>query len=128
MKSGNIAVKILIRTIIVISMLVVVIVVVKGASKAYSFGYAVFMDEAIDTEENAREVTVTVSEGDSALDIGKMLERRGLIQNAYVFYIQSYCYEAGRKLEPGSYDLTTDMNGKEIMTTMVTQNSKENQK
>ena len=59
----------------------------------------------------------------AVLDIGNMLERRGLIQDAYVFLAQSYCYEAGRKLVPGSYDLTTDMNAKEIMNAIVTQSS-----
>jgi len=123
MKSGNLAVNILKRVIAVILMIVVIAFVIKGATKAYAFGYAVFMDEAVDTEENAREVTITISDGDSVLDIGKMLERRGLIDNAYVFLVQSYCYEAGRNLKQGSYDLTTDMDAKAMMNAIVSQSS-----
>lgn len=123
MKSGNFAVNILKKVIVAFFMLVVTVFVIKGATKAYSFGYDVFMDEAVDTEENAREVTVTISEGESVLDIGKMLERRGLINNAYVFFVQSYCYENGRHLKPGSYNLTTGMNAQTIMSTIVSQSS-----
>lgn len=123
MKSGNLAVNILKKVIVVFFMLVVTAFVIKGATKAYFFGYAVFMDEAVDTEENAREVTVTISEGESVLDIGKMLQRRGIINNAYVFFVQSYCYEDGRNLKPGSYNLTTNMNAQTIMSTIVSQSS-----
>lgn len=121
MKSGNSTVTVLKKAIVLIVSVMVIIVIVKGAGKAYDFGYAVFMDEAMTTEEDARTVTISIAEGDTALDVGKMLERRGLIKNAYVFFAQSYCYEAGRKLVPGSYDLTTDMNAKAMMNAIVTQ-------
>lgn len=123
MKSQITAVNIIKKAIYLIAMVVIVILLVRGAAKAYDFGHAVFMDESITSKEDARDVTITIAEGDSVLDIGNMLERRGLIQDAYVFLAQSYCYEAGRKLVPGSYDLTTDMNAKEIMNAIVTQSS-----
>ena len=123
MKSQITAVNIIKKAIYLIAMVVIVILLVRGAAKAYDFGYAVFMDESMTSKEDARDVTITIAEGDSVLDIGNMLERRGLIQDAYVFLAQSYCYEAGRKLVPGSYDLTTDMNAKEIMNAIVTQSS-----
>ena len=123
MKSQITAVNIIKKAIYLIAMVVIVILLVRGAAKAYDFGHAVFMDESMTSKEDAREVTITIAEGDSVLDIGNMLERRGLIQDAYVFLAQSYCYEAGRKLVPGSYDLTTDMNAKEIMNAIVTQSS-----
>ena len=123
MKSQITAVNIIKKAIYLIAMVVIVILLVQGAAKGYDFGHAVFMDESMTSKEDARDVTITIAEGDSVLDIGNMLERRGLIQDAYVFLAQSYCYEAGRKLVPGSYDLTTDMNAKEIMNAIVTQSS-----
>ena len=123
MKSQITAVNIIKKAIYLIAMVVIVILLVRGAAKAYDFGHAVFMDESMTSKEDARDVTITIAEGDSVLDIGNMLERRGLIQDAYVFLAQSYCYEAGRKLVPGSYDMTTDMNAKEIMNAIVTQSS-----
>ena len=123
MKSQITAVNIIKKAIYLIAMVVIVILLVRGAAKAYDFGHAVFMDESMTSKEDARDVTITIAEGDSVLDIGNMLERRGLIQDAYVFLAQSYCYEAGRKLVPGSYDLATDMNAKEIMNAIVTQSS-----
>ena len=123
MKSQITAVNIIKKAIYLIAMVVIVILLVRGAAKAYDFGHAVFMDKSMTSKEDARDVTITIAEGNSVLDIGNMLERRGLIQDAYVFLAQSYCYEAGRKLVPGSYDLTTDMNAKEIMNAIVTQSS-----
>lgn len=102
MKSQITAVNIIKKAIYLIAMVVIVILLVRGAAKAYDFGHAVFMDESMTSKEDARDVTITIAEGDSVLDIGNMLERRGLIQDAYVFLAQSYCYEAGRKLVPGS--------------------------
>lgn len=121
MKTGSNAVKLIKNAISLVVLIVVVILIAKGGVKAYSFGYAVFMDEAVADEGSARVVTITIVPGDSTLDVGRMLERRGLVESAYVFLAQSYCYESGRKLAPGSYDLTTDMNGKAIMNAIVTQ-------
>lgn len=127
MKTENIAVNIIKKAIVTITLIVVVILIVRGAKKAYDFGHAIFMDESVTSEEDSRDVTITIANGDSALDIGKMLERRGLIDNAYVFVAQSYCYEAGRKMTAGEYDLTTDMNAKEIMNAIVTQSKEQSE-
>lgn len=123
MGANNMAVKILKKSIVCVVYVAIIILLIQGGKKAYTFGKAVFLDEAMTSEEEARDVTVTIEQGDSALDIGKMLERRGLIKDAYVFWAQSYCYEAGRKMKPGSYDLTTGMNAKEMMSAIVSQNS-----
>ena len=123
MKQGNATVNILKKAITLIVMVVVVIFIIKEATKAYAFGYAVFMDESMTSEDDARVITITIAEGDSVLDIGKMLERRGMIDNAYVFFVQSFCYESGRKIAPGSYDLTTDMNSKAIFNAIDSQSS-----
>lgn len=125
MKTENIAVNIIKKAIIIISLIVIVILIIRGAAKAYDFGHAVFMDESMTSEEDARDITITIANGDSVLDIGKMLERRGLIENAYVFVAQSYCYEAGRNMTAGEYDLTTDMNAKAIMNAIVTQSNEQ---
>lgn len=128
MKASNVAVKILKKSIVAVVYIALIIVLIQGGKKAYAFGNAVFMDEAMSSKEDAREVTITIEQGDSALDIGKMLERRGLIKDAYVFFAQSYCYEAGRKMTPGSYDLTTGMNAKEMMNAIVSQSSSASEK
>lgn len=123
METNNVAVRIFKITISCVVCIAILILLIQGIRKAYLFGEAVFLDEAMASEEDARDVTITIEEGDSALDIGKMLERRGLIEDAYVFWAQSYCYEAGKKMRPGSYDLTTGMNAKEMMNAIVSQNS-----
>lgn len=101
----------------------VVFFVFQGGRRAYQFGKAVFLDKAMTTEENSREVTVTISEGDSKMDVGNMLERIGLIENAKVFYVQTLLSEEGQNLKPGKYKLNTSMTSEDIMSAIALQNN-----
>lgn len=92
---------------------------IQGGRKAYSFGYTVFVDEAMASKENAREVTVTITEGQSALEIGKMLQRIGLVRDANVFFVQTLLSEDGQNLKAGKYDLNTGMTADDIMETIA---------
>ena len=65
----------------------VIVVVFKLAVGAYDFGFQVFADIPKD-EGDGRTVSVTVSEGQNSKDVGKLLENKGLIDNATVFYVQ----------------------------------------
>ena len=112
----------------VLKILVVIMIlflVFQGGRRAYQFGRAIYLDEAITTPENARGITVTVSEGDLAMDIGNMLERKGLIKSAKVFYVQALLCEDGNHLKAGSYQLNTAMNAEEIMHIMASQQTSE---
>ncbi len=56
---------------------------------------------------------VIVEESDSELDVGKRLESKGLISNAYVFFIQAKLYKA--KMYAGTYTLNTAMTSEEML-------------
>lgn len=107
-------------------LMVVAFLLVQGGKRAYAFGRAVFLDEPMTGEENAREITVTIPDGASAKEIGEILERKNLIRDSLVFYAQSFCMEDGKKLKGGRYDLNTSMSAEEMMGVMAATGTEEN--
>ncbi|MCI8370860.1 MAG: endolytic transglycosylase MltG [Lachnospiraceae bacterium] len=108
-----------------IILMAIFVLLVQGGKKAYIFGMAVFMDEPMTGEENARQITVTIPEGAGAKEIGEILERKNLIRDSLVFYVQSFCVEEGKKLKGGRYDLSTAMSAEKMMEIIAENNSEE---
>lgn len=97
---------------------VVVVLVYRAAIYSYHFGYMVFADAAMEASPG-RDVTVTVEADDDVLDIGEILERRGLISDAKIFLVQAYLLEYNDKLLPGVYSLNTSMKSEEMLEIMT---------
>lgn len=108
-----------------IALIVILFLLINGGKSAYAFGQAIFMDEPMTKEENAREITVTIPDGASAKEIGEILERKNLIRDSLVFYVQSICIEEGRQLKGGRYDLNTAMSAEEMMEVIAADKSDE---
>lgn len=92
--------------IIVVGLLYVCIV------KSYSFGYQIFQDEPYHPD-STRSVSVTVPEGCTTLEMGEALEHADIIENAWVFTIQSQLY--GYSIQPGNHTISDAMTTKEIL-------------
>ena len=103
----------------------VVFLLVQGGKSAYAFGRAIFLDEPMSSEENAREITVTIPDGASARDIADILKRKNLIRDANVFYVQTFCVEEGKTLKGGRYDLNTGMTAQEMIEMIGAETSEE---
>ena len=91
----------------------VIVVVFKLAVGAYDFGFQVFADIPKD-EGDGRTVNVT----QDSKDVGKLLENKGLIDNATVFYVQEALSEYKDEIKPGTYELNTAMSVEEMLETM----------
>lgn len=102
--------------------LIVAAVVTYIGKTAYDFGYNIFYQQPMDSEEEGRDVTVAVEEGDSVYQIGRTLESRGLIQDAKVFVVQEKLSNYSGKLQPGTYILNTSMTPDEIMEILAKEN------
>ena len=102
--------------------LIVAAVVLYIGKTAYYFGYNIFYQQPMDSEEEGRDVTVAVEEGDSVYQIGRTLESRGLIQDAKVFVVQEKLSNYSGKLQPGTYILNTSMTPDEIMEILAKEN------
>ncbi len=95
----------------------IVMFVYRTALKAYDFGYRVFAETPVSVGEG-RIISVSVGEEDSAKDIGTMLQEKGLIRDANLFFVQELLSEHHGELKPGIYDLNTSMSSSEMMTIM----------
>lgn len=101
----------------------VIIVVFKLAVSAYDFGFQLFADIPIDEEGNGRTVNVIISENQDSMEVGQMLEEKGLIRDAKMFYIQEMLSDYKDMITAGSYELNTAMSIEEMLTAICS-NSK----
>ena len=84
------------------------------STAAYDYGYRVFTEEPVSYGEG-RIISVFIENKDSALDVGEMLESKGLIRDGRLFMIQELLSEYHGKIQPGVYDLNTSMTAQEIL-------------
>lgn len=103
----------------ILIILVVSIGVFKASSYCYEFGYRIFTEEAVD-KYSGDDIEVLISEGDSAFDIGKILEEKGLVRDSNLYVAQYYLSAYVDKILPGTYTLNTSMTAKEMMDVMST--------
>ena len=97
----------------------VVVFVMRGATKAYDFGYRVFADEPVSVS-GGRTITVGIAENASVKDIAQMLEDKGLIEDANLFVVQELLSAYHGEILPGIYDLSTDMTAERMLEIMST--------
>lgn len=88
---------------------------------AYDFGYRIFAEPAMTTEENAVEVYVQVTENMSLNDIADAIEELGLARSDTLFYIQLQLSDYRKSIKPGIYIVNTSMTPSEIITCLGTQ-------
>lgn len=102
---------------IIIKMVVLVLIityVIRGATAAYDYGFRVFAEEPMEVGEG-RVISVSIGNSDSAREVGKMLQDKGLIRDANLFIIQELLSEHHGKIQPGIYDLSTSMTAQDIL-------------
>lgn len=97
--------------------LAVVLLIYNLGLKAYDFGYRVFAEEPMELG-TGRIVSVSIVEGKSVSEIGEILEEKGLIRDAKLFYFQEMFSEYRGELKPGVYELSTGMTPYEMMEIM----------
>ena len=102
------------------SILVIVLVIfalAKLGEYAYQFGYRVFTEEPSSTEEGS-DVIVRIENDMDEVDIGNLLEEKGLVRDGTLFLAQLKLSSYSNKLKPGVYTLNTSMTAKEMMQVM----------
>ena len=98
-----------------LKMIVVVLVAVmvgQISQDAYQFGLQVFHPTPI-SQQPGKDMIVIVEEKSLIHILGKRLEEKGLITNAYIFFIQAKLYKA--ELHSGTYTLNTSMTSEEML-------------
>lgn len=97
---------------------IVIMYVYRFAVLAYDYGYRIFGETPV-AEAPGETVTVAILEGSSVRDIGRMLEAKGLIRDADLFYWQEMVSSYKGELKAGVYELNTSMTAEEMMAVMA---------
>ncbi len=92
----------------------IIMYIIKAATAAYDYGYRVFTEPPMSFGDG-RIISVSVAEDASALDVGKMLQEKGLIRDGRLFMIQELLSEQHGKIQPGIYDLNTSMTAQQML-------------
>ena len=117
----------IVATIVKIAVAAAVIVVVfRLAIGAYNFGYSIFADIPVSSGEG-RTVSVSVAENQDEKELSKMLEQKGLIKDANVFYAHDRLSDYKGKLKAGTYELSTAMTAEEMLAIMCGAGAEEEQ-
>lgn len=92
----------------------IIMYIFRTATAAYDYGYRVFAEEPISSGEG-RIISVYIEGDESALDVGNMLQEKGLIRDGRLFMIQELLSEHHGNIQPGVYDLNTSMTAQEML-------------
>lgn len=103
----------------VLILLIIFIGIFKASTFCYDFGYRIFTEEPM-TEAPGNDVVVQIDEEDSAFDIGRKLEEKGLVRDSKLYAAQYYLSAYVDDLLPGTYTLNTSMTTKEMLVVMST--------
>ncbi|MCI8896524.1 MAG: endolytic transglycosylase MltG [Lachnospiraceae bacterium] len=101
-----------------VALIFIVTYVIRGATAAYDYGFRVFAEEPMEAGEG-RIISVSVASGDTAKEVGQMLQDKGLIRDAGLFRIQELLSENHGKIQPGIYDLSTAMTAQEMLAVIA---------
>lgn len=96
---------------------VIVVFVFRMATVAYNFGYRVFAEPPV-SEGTGLDISVAITDDMSLMDIAKLLENQGLINDAKLFYVQEKVSEYKDMVKPGMYTLNTSMTAEEMLAIM----------
>ncbi len=90
----------------------VILIFYEGITAGYRFGHEIFSATAVAAPPGWDRM-ITIGDGKSDYEVGKLLEKEGLIHNRFVFAIQAELYDY--ELYPGVYRLNTSMTSREIL-------------
>lgn len=85
--------------------------------RSYDYGYRIFTEPAV-TSGDGRDRLVQLKSSMSALEIGELLEEKGLIRDKWLFVLQLELSGYKDALKPGRYTLNTSMTAQEMMQAM----------
>ena len=117
MNSKEVVVSIFSTVFKVVLAIIIVMLVYKWSMTAYEYGQRIFNEPPMSAGEG-KMVTVVVKEGDTAKEIGSMLEKNGLIRDAALFRIQEVLSAFKDEMKPGTYELNTSMTAEEMRQIM----------
>lgn len=118
MSSSKIVLGILRMCISVLILILVVFGVLKLSGRAYDLGYRVYTEKPMEVSPG-RDRVVEISKDMSAAEIGTLLEEKGLVRDAELFWVQMKLSAYSDKVKPGLYTLNTAQSAREMLKVMA---------
>lgn len=115
MDAGRILMKFFSVCLSVIVFVVFAFLLYRMGEYSFDFGYRVFTEKAMSTEENAKDKVVRITSDMGAKEIGDLLESKELIRDSNLFVVQLMLSAYKDDMKPGTYTLSTSMTAKEMM-------------
>jgi UPF0755 protein len=100
----------------------VIMVVFRLAIYSYDFGFQIFADQPVSSGDG-RTVSVIVSDDLSDMELSKLLEQKGLVNDANVFFVQLKLFDGD--IVSGVYELNTAMTAAEMLNVMSSGNQED---
>lgn len=125
MKVGHIIGSVLDTMFKIALMAVIVVYTYKYAMQAYAFGYRVFAEEPVSSPEAAKVVSIYIPKETDAMEIGKVLEEKGLIKDARIFLVQELLSGHHGELNEGTYELSSAMTPEEMIKVLTAKPAEE---
>jgi UPF0755 protein len=100
----------------------VIMVVFRLAIYSYDFGFQIFADQPVSSGDG-RTVSVIVSDDLSDMELSKLLEQKGLVNDANVFFVQLKLFDGD--VVSGVYELNTAMTAAEMLNVMSSGNQED---
>ena len=99
--------------------IIVIFLIYQFTLSGYEFGvgFASF-EPAVDRDGQPINITLTIEENASVLEVGRILERSGLIGNAYIYMLERLLNGASQPFPGGTFTLNTGMDPNEITRTL----------
>lgn len=101
-----------------VALVAIVAFLYRAISASYDYGYRIFAEPPMSSGEG-RKITVTITKGMSAFEMGDLLEQKGLVRDGKLFGLQYYCSEYRKDVKPGTYELSTAMKAEEMLGVMA---------
>lgn len=124
MKGSKVTLRVLNGALSVLILMLILFMMIKAGDVAYNFGYRIFTEEAVDRKPG-HDMTVRLSKGMSEIELGELLEEKGLVENGLLFAAQLRLSPYSKKLKPGKYTLNTSQTATEMMQIMSGEEAKE---
>ncbi|MFV0465188.1 MAG: aminodeoxychorismate lyase [Lachnospiraceae bacterium] len=118
MSKSNVIMQIVGFFVSILTVILVVVVLYTLGHTAFDFGYRVFTEPAMTSESSSIDKVVQITGDMSSLEIGELLESKGLIQNKYLFLAQLKSSSYANSIIPGIYTLSTSMTARDMMQVM----------
>ena len=125
MDAGRILMKFFSVCLSVIVFVVFAFLLYRMGEYSFDFGYRVFTEKAMTTEENAKDKVVRITSDMGAEKIGDLLESKELIRDSNLFVVQLMLSAYKDDMKPGTYTLSTSMTAKEMMQVISAEEEEE---